>query len=145
MSVTRPLPHDSARLHVTGTARYVDDIPAPAGTLHLAFGLAPVARGRVTAMDLGAVRDSPRVVAVLTAADLPHPADTSPSVHDEPLLSPGDIHYHGQPVFLVVARSHLAARRAARRGKLTCAAEEPVAAIDAALAAGSRFEDSPRL
>ena len=35
MSVASPLPHDSARLHVTGAARYVDDIPTPAGTLHL--------------------------------------------------------------------------------------------------------------
>ena len=32
--------HDSAALHVTGRAAYVDDIPAPAGCLHLAFGLA---------------------------------------------------------------------------------------------------------
>ena len=30
MSVAKPLPHDAARLHVTGAARYVDDIPAPA-------------------------------------------------------------------------------------------------------------------
>ena len=35
MSVGRPLPHDSARLHVTGAARYVDDIPLPPGAVHL--------------------------------------------------------------------------------------------------------------
>ena len=35
MSVTRPLPHDSAELHVTGAAIYVDDVPAPAGVLIL--------------------------------------------------------------------------------------------------------------
>jgi xanthine dehydrogenase molybdopterin-binding subunit B len=46
MSVSKPLPHDAARLHVTGQARYVDDIPLPANTLHLAFGLSTVARGR---------------------------------------------------------------------------------------------------
>ena len=38
MSVSRPLPHDAATLHVTGQARYVDDIPVPANCLHLAFG-----------------------------------------------------------------------------------------------------------
>lgn len=43
--VGRPLPHDAALLHVTGRARYVDDIPAPASTLHLAFGLSDVAHG----------------------------------------------------------------------------------------------------
>ncbi len=47
MSMGKPLPHDAAPLHVTGTARYVDDIPAPAGALHLAFGLSTVAHGRI--------------------------------------------------------------------------------------------------
>ena len=37
MSVAKPLPHDSAPLHVTGRARYVDDVPLP-------FGLALAAR-----------------------------------------------------------------------------------------------------
>ncbi len=52
MSVARPLPHDAAALHVTGTARYVDDIPAPSGTLHLCFGLSAAARGRITGIEL---------------------------------------------------------------------------------------------
>ena len=39
MSVAKPLPHDAARMHVTGTARYVDDIPTPSGSLHLLNGL----------------------------------------------------------------------------------------------------------
>jgi len=74
MSVAKPLPHDAARLHVTGTARYIDDIPVPAGCLHLAFGLSPVARGRLTHVDLAAVRAAPGVALVLTAADLVRPA-----------------------------------------------------------------------
>ena len=103
MSVAQPLPHDAAALHVTGAARYVDDIPTPAGTLHLAFGLSPVARGALTGMDLSAVRAAPGVVAVLTADDLPFANDVSPSVHDEPLLATDRVHYVGQPLFLVVA------------------------------------------
>ena len=31
--VHKPLPHDSARLHVQGAATYIDDIGEPAGTL----------------------------------------------------------------------------------------------------------------
>ena len=46
MSVTKSLPHDAARLHVTGAARYIDDIPMPSGTLSLAFGLASDRAGR---------------------------------------------------------------------------------------------------
>jgi xanthine dehydrogenase large subunit len=71
----------------------------------------------ITAMDLSAVRAAPGVVAVLSAEDLPDMPDCSPSAHDEPLLAVGRVHYVGQPVFLVVADSHLAARKAARLGK----------------------------
>jgi xanthine dehydrogenase large subunit len=145
MSVAKPLPHDAARLHVTGQARYVDDIPLPADTLHLAFGLSGVARGRITAMDLSAVRKAPGVVLVLTADDLPFANDVSPSAHDEPLLATGDVHYLGQPVFAVVADSHLAARRAARLGRITYAEETPILTMDQALAADSRFEEGPRI
>ncbi|NCT11993.1 MAG: xanthine dehydrogenase molybdopterin binding subunit [Rhodobacterales bacterium] len=145
MSVGKPLPHDSAMLHVTGRARYIDDLPVPAGALHLAFGLSAIARGRITAMDLAPVRAAPGVVAVLTASDLPFANDVSPSAHDEPLLSDGTIHYLGQPLFLVIATSHGAARRAARLGRVEAQAETPVLTIDSALAANSRFEEGPRI
>ncbi|MEL6586654.1 MAG: hypothetical protein AAFQ50_08315, partial [Pseudomonadota bacterium] len=70
MTVAKPLPHESARLHVTGAARYTDDIPAPVGCLHLAFGVAQVARGTIEALDVSDVRAAPGVVAVLTPDDL---------------------------------------------------------------------------
>ena len=145
MSVARPLPHDAAALHVTGAARYVDDIPTPRGTLHLAFGLSQIARGRITAMDLAQVRALPGVIAVLSADDLPFANDVSPSIHDEPLLSDGRIHYLGQPLFLVVATEHHIARRAARLGQIETEEEAPLLTIEQALAADSRFEDGPRI
>ncbi len=145
MSVTKPLPHDAAPLHVAGTARYVDDIPTPKGSLHLAFGISPIAKGRITAMDLSAVKSAEGVVAVMTADDLPFANDVSPSIHDEPLLSDGTVHYVGQPVFLVVATSHLAARKAARLGKIDYSQETAILTIEDALAADSRFEEGPRI
>ena len=143
MSVTRPLPHDSALLHVTGAARYTDDQPTPAGTLHLAFGLSDVAHGTITALDLDEVQSSPGVVAVLRAGDLPFANDVSPSAHDEPLLATGKVHYIGQPIFLVIAESHRAARIAARKARIEIAPLPPILTIDAAMQANSRFEDGP--
>ncbi len=144
MSVSRPLPHDSAALHVAGQARYVDDIPAPANTLHLAFGLSPAARGRIVQLDLSAARAAPGVVDVLTAADLRFANDVAPAAHDEPLLADGSVCYMGQPVFLVAATSHLAGRKAARHSAPEIEEETPVLTIDDALAAGWRFEEGPR-
>jgi len=145
MSVASPLPHDSAALHVTGQARYVDDIPVPAGTLHLAFGISTIARGDIAEMDLSAVRDAPGVTLVLAAEDLPFDNDVSPSVHDEPLLSDRSVHYLGQPLFLVVAASHIEARKAARLAKVRYREKTPILTIDDAMTAGSHFEDGPRI
>ena len=145
MSVARPLPHDAALLHVTGAARYVDDIPTPKGTLHLAFGVSTIAAGKLQAMNLEEVKSAPGVVAVLAAEDLPGDCDVSPSAHDEPLLAQGKVHYAGQPLFLVIATSHLAARAAARLGEVEIDAEAPILTIEEALAAESRFEEGPRI
>jgi xanthine dehydrogenase large subunit len=143
MSMGKPLPHDAAPLHVTGQARYIDDLPLPANALHLVFGLSTVAHGEITGLDLSAVRAAPGVVAVLSAEDLPEMPDCSPSAHDEPLLAVGTVHYVGQPIFLVVAESHLAARKAARLGKVTYRELPALLTVDDALAAGSRFEQGP--
>ena len=143
MSAGLPLPHDAAPLHVTGAARYVDDVPLPAGALHLAFGMSTLAHGEITGLDLDAVRAAPGVVMVLSAADLPDMPDCSPSAQDEPLLAVGRVHYSGQPVFLVVADSHLAARKAAALGRVTCRELPAILTVDQALAANSRFEAGP--
>ncbi|MGP6087361.1 xanthine dehydrogenase molybdopterin binding subunit [Antarctobacter jejuensis] len=145
MSVAKPLPHDAAALHVTGKARYVDDIPTPSDCLHLAFGLSPIAAGRLTALDLDAVRAAPGVVGVWTHADLPSACDCSPSNHDEPMLSDGSLHYLGQPIFLVAADSHLAARRAVTRARVETEEIAPILTIEQALEADSRFEEGPRI
>ncbi|UWQ22262.1 xanthine dehydrogenase molybdopterin binding subunit [Jannaschia sp. W003] len=144
MTVAKPLPHESARLHVTGAARYTDDVPAPEGCLHLAFGLSETARGTLDALDLDAVRRAPGVVAVIEAADLDPMPDCSPSLGDEPLLCTGPIHYAGQPLYLVVARSHREARAAARLHRETVTEEAPILTVEDALAAESWFDGGPR-
>lgn len=142
MSMGKALTHDAAPLHVTGQARYVDDL-SMANALHLAFGLSTVAHGEITGLDLSAVRAAPGVVAVLSAEDFDEMPDCSPSAHDEPLLAVGKVHYVGQPVFLVVADSHLAARKAARLGKVSYRELPALLTVDDALAANSRFEQGP--
>lgn len=143
MTIGKPLPHDSSPLQVTGQARYTDDIPLPAGTLHLAFGLSPIAHGTITALDLSAVRAAPGVVMVLTAQDFETVPDCSPSTHDEPLLATGTVHFAGQPIFLVAAESHLAARKAARLARMEFAELPALLTVQDALSANSRFEQGP--
>ena len=106
--------HESAHLHVSGRATYIDDLPVLPGTLHAAFGLSPVAHGRIRGINLDAVRAAPGVVTVLTAQDIPGANKIGIITHDEPLLADGMVEHVGQPVFIVAATSHEAARKAAK-------------------------------
>ena len=117
-SALAPHPHESARLHVMGEATYVDDMPEIAGTLHAALGLSAQAHARIRSMDLTAVRESPGVVAVFIADDIPGHNDCGPIVHDDPVLADGLVQYVGQPMFAVYAESYEQARRAARKAKI---------------------------
>lgn len=111
--------HDSAHKHVAGEAIYIDDMPEPAGTLHIGLGLSNVAHGKLKSVDLAAVRAAPGVVDVLTYADVPGENDVSPSgMHDDPVLAEGKVQFHGQPIFAVVAVTREQARQAARLGKI---------------------------
>src|ERR1700730_9289387 len=132
-----PTRHDSAVRHVSGSAVYVDDVREPTGTLHLAVGGAPAARGRITKVDLDAVRSAPGVVAVLTAADVPGKNDVSPVMGDDPMFADAAIEFHGQVVFAVAAETRDQARRAVRLAKIEVAAEAPLVTVDDALKADS--------
>jgi xanthine dehydrogenase large subunit len=58
------------------------------------------------------------VVAVFTAKDIPGANDVSPVAGDDRLLADGVVISIGQPVFLVAATSQIAARAAARLGRI---------------------------
>jgi xanthine dehydrogenase large subunit len=112
--VGRSHPHESATLHVLGSATYVDDVVELHGTLHAALGLSQQAHATFTMIDLAAVKASAGVVAVLVAADIPGRNDCGPIIHDDPIFADGLVQYVGQPLFVVVADTHDNARRAAR-------------------------------
>jgi len=140
-TVGRALAHDSAARHVAGSALYIDDGIEPSGTLHLAAGLSPVARGKIKSMDLSAVRAAPGVVRVLTAQDVPGVNDCSPSVGGDPVLADGEVLFHGQVLFAVVAQTRLQARKAARLAKVNIKSSKPAVTVEQGLKRGSNVLD----
>ena len=87
----RELRHESAHLHVTGTATYTDDMPELAGTLYAALVLSPVAHGELVGegIDRGALLAQHGVVAVFTAKDIPGKNNCGPIIPDDPFLAAG--------------------------------------------------------
>ena len=69
--IAKPLPHESARGHVTGDALYTDDLVGRfPQLLHAWPVLAPHAHALVTRLDVTAAMQAPGVAWVLTDADV---------------------------------------------------------------------------
>jgi len=117
-AVGKALPHDSAHLHVSGTAAYTDDLPEPRDLLHLAIGMSSVPHARLGDVDLSVVLATDGVVDVCTAADIPGDNNYGSIVKDDPIFAENVVQYVGQPVFAVAATTVDAARRAARNATI---------------------------
>ena len=130
--------HESAALHVSGEATYIDDMDESQDTLHAALGLSPVAHGRLLSVDVEFLKRQPGIVAVYTAADFPGENNCGPLVHDDPILADGELRYLGQPVYAVISTDRELARRAANlaRQAIKCEALTPILTAREAHAAG---------
>jgi len=118
------LPRPDARGKVTGEARYPADVAdlanlARPGLLHakVVFGRRPHAR--ILSVDTGVALAHPGVVAVLTAADVPHNAFGLIDA-DQPVLCGEVVRFEGDKVALVVAESKAAAAAGAMLVTVEC-------------------------
>ena len=133
--IGKAFPHDSAELHVSGAATYIDDIPEIEGTLHVVPGFArDGAKGKIVKCDLAAVRAAPGVVRVMTLADIPAKNDCSPTIGDDPIFAKGEIEFHTQVIFAVVGETRDAARKAARLAVIEIEKQKPAVSVRDALA-----------
>lgn len=106
-------PHESAALHVTGTAMYTDDLAAhTAGVLTAWPVQATNAHAKVT-IDVSGAYGVPGVVRVLTAEDVPGINDAGIK-HDEPLF-PSEAMFYGHALVWVLGETQEAARLGAER------------------------------
>lgn len=135
-SVRVAYPHDSAHKHVSGEARYGDDMLEPRGTLQVYVRLAQRAHANVSHMDLTAVRATPGVAAVISATDIASTTnDIGPVFPGDQVFVDGEVLFHGQPLFAVAADSIDEARRAAMKAEVEYEDLDAILSVDDALAA----------
>jgi len=133
----KPVPHESARGHVTGEALYTDDLVLRfPNVLHAWPVLAPHAHALVKSLDISPALSQSGVVTVLTAADVPGEGDSGSNRHDEPLF-PAEVMYHHQPVVWVLGETLEAARLGAERVLVEYEPLPAILTIEDAIAAGS--------
>ena len=144
--VGQRVPRADAREMVTGEARYTADMQLP-GMLHAALRRAPVARGRVTSLDLAPALAMPGVRGAIVMDDVPDVKVDGVRLFDR------TIYYANQPLAAVCADSLEIATRAAQAIVLTVEAELAVVDAEQALEpdaprvrpAGNLHRASPRI
>ncbi|MGW7525871.1 xanthine dehydrogenase molybdopterin binding subunit [Streptomyces sp. NPDC054783] len=136
------MPHESASLHVTGTALYTDDlIHRTKDVLHAYPVQVMKARGRITALRTGPALSVPGVVRVLTGADVPGVNDAGMK-HDEPLF-PDEVMFHGHAVAWVLGETLEAARLGAAAVEVELEELPSLITLRDAIAAGSYHGAQP--
>lgn len=120
--------HIDAAAHTRGESEYVDDVPQPADMLYAAVFSSPVAHGKIRALQMKEAWALPGVVTVLTATDIPGENQIGPIIQDEQLLASGEVHFAGQPIAVVVAKTPEMAQKGVR--SITAEIEELPAITD---------------
>ncbi|UUU38649.1 xanthine dehydrogenase molybdopterin binding subunit [Streptomyces sp. NBC_00162] len=130
------MPHESANLHVTGTALYTDDlVHRTKDVLHAYPVQVMKAHGRITALRTGPALAVPGVVRVLTGADVPGVNDAGMK-HDEPLF-PDEVMFYGHAVAWVLAETLEAARLGAAAVEVELDEQPSLITLQDAIAADS--------
>ena len=129
--------HESARAQVAGAATYVDDMAELKGTLYAAPILSKVAHGKLLGVDCAAALAMPGVVDVVLARDVPGERMLAAFAGDEPVFAEGTVQHVGQVIGVVVARTVMQARRAARHVACTIDSWPAVLDVHTALKAQS--------
>lgn len=106
------VPHESAVLHVSGEARYIDDLPADENLLVGRVVYSPFAHARIISYDLSKASKAPGVVTIVCSKDIPGHNQMGPVVKDEPCLADKEVTFVGQAVFLIAAKTDTQCRAA---------------------------------
>jgi xanthine dehydrogenase YagR molybdenum-binding subunit len=131
-AIGQTLSRVDGRLKVTGAARYTADVPV-AEAAHAAIVHSTIACGRTVSIDTTAAGAAPGVLALFTHRNMPRMNPTpKPWSHLHPHgqsylpLQDDAIHYAGQPIALVVAKTLDQATHAGTLIKVAYDAQQPV-------------------
>ncbi|MBD3278908.1 MAG: molybdopterin-dependent oxidoreductase, partial [Candidatus Aegiribacteria sp.] len=110
--------HLDALLHVRGGSVFIEDHIHRDDLLHGVVAVSPAAHGKIRKIDTSAALSMPGVQDVITASRIPGENQIGNIIMDEPLLAEEEVHFIGEPVALVLARSRKEAEAAANEVRI---------------------------
>jgi carbon-monoxide dehydrogenase large subunit len=127
-----------------GRARFIDDIPEPAGTVHVVFLRSSYPHARIRSIDVSAAASFPGVVAVFTGAQIAESTKPmlSPTLPGQPKLIRQNmavefVRYVGEAVAAVVAEDRYVAEDAVELIEVDFEPLTPVLTVEEATAPGA--------
>ena len=130
--IGRRLPKVNSWAHLTGQARYADDLFFPR-MLHGRLLRSTRPHARIKGVDVSRALKHPGVVAAVTGADMPEKMGIMPSTQDETALAVDRVRYVGEPVAAVAAIDEDAAFEALSLIDVDYEDLEPIFTIEEAL------------
>ena len=130
--VGRRLPKLNSWDHLTGKARYADDIQMPR-MLHGKLLRSTQPHALIKRLDVSRALAHPGVLAIVTGADMPAKMGIMPSVQDETALAVGKVRYIGEPVAAIAAIDEDTAIEAVALIDVVYEPLEPIFTIEEAL------------
>ena len=100
--------------HVRGESIYVDDVNVREGTFYAVVFYSPKGHGIIKNIDYSKAKALEGVERIFTYRDIPGENQIGGIIPDEPLFAEKDVHFWGQPIALIVAKSEFTARQARR-------------------------------
>src|SRR5712691_11839605 len=130
--IGRRLPKVNSWAHLTGQARYADDLFLPR-MLYGRLLRSTRPHARIKRIDVTPALAHPGVVAVVTGADMPEKMGIMPSTQDETALAVDKVRYVGEPVAAIAALDEDTAYEALSLIDVDYEPLEPVFTIEEAL------------
>ncbi|MBN2664256.1 MAG: xanthine dehydrogenase molybdopterin binding subunit [Bacteroidales bacterium] len=137
--------HESAKYHVTGEAKYIDDLKiSPKPLMGFAY-TSPIAKGRLKSFDLTKAKKVSGIHAILSYKDIPASNRIGAVKHDEPVLVDDEINYIGQALFLIAAESEHAFLEAQKLIEVEIEEHTPVISITDAKSKGLLLDTTRKI
>ncbi|MCX6156916.1 MAG: molybdopterin-dependent oxidoreductase [Ignavibacteriae bacterium] len=136
--------YDSIR-HVKGESLFIDDLSIPSSALYCAVYASPIAHGKILSINLDEAKASEGVVAVYTHSDIPGENQIGGIIQDEELLASDHVHFIGEPIALIVAKTQSNARLAAKKVKVEFEKLEVITDPKDAFQKGSLIVKEPKV
>lgn len=132
-SLGKNLKHDSAETHVSGTSKFIADIPRFNNELIVDYVMSEEAHAEILSIDIADALKIKGIKGVYTYKDIPGHNKFGPILQDEVLLAQDKVEYIGQPIVIIAAEDKESLKQAKKLVKINYKKLQPILSIEEAI------------